>query len=145
MVYCMCRLVNQIINDRILRNPTPNSKQVWGYPHKSGQNMTFVTIFPLLTINFLFWTYQSLKNWFGWVVGGGVHGDRFWHMDLKKASSRHLNYIIISGVDIDYYVIHSASTHFTFSTFSLNRVALLTLLAGVLVAVWVYRGKTIRA
>ena len=46
----------------------PNSRQVWGYPHKSGQNMKFVPIFLLVTSHFMFLTYQSLKK-----VGVGEH------------------------------------------------------------------------
>ena len=42
-----------------------NSRQVWGFPHKSGQNIKFFLIFLLVTSHFMFWTYQILKKWCG--------------------------------------------------------------------------------
>ena len=64
----------------------PNLRQVLGYPYISGQNIYFVPIFLLVTSQFMFWTYQSLKK-LAWVSsggGGGVHGDQFWPMDYSR-------------------------------------------------------------
>ena len=64
-------MVNKNINDRRLRNPTPYFFIGLGVPPIRGQNIKFIPIFLLLTSNFMFYTYQSLKKKLVWVRCGG--------------------------------------------------------------------------
>ena len=66
----MCRLVNNNTNDMRLTLPlildsnlSPNFRQVWEYPHKSGQNIKFV---PFFTGNISFHVLDISKLKKGW-------------------------------------------------------------------------------
>ena len=67
----------------------PNFSLVRGYPHISGTNIEYwyisFPIFVLVTSQFIFRTYQSIKK-LVWVSSGGgcLHGDQFWPMDYNK-------------------------------------------------------------